>query len=1012
MAILRRTHPDAWAELAEFEQCEPSPLAFRALVGLLETWPGDDRADAIEAAGKILQSWPDSARLAPWSWCKAVARGTIMPTWQLVRGVQLMPGHLGKGKVDLARLAHFADLSHITELEIPTYSDFQEVSFLYHRPQTFPALKKLRVVDKHDDGEIRALADSPLWRTLETFESQSLTDSFAHGGPSRIVPRFQRGSPLKQATLRGRDLISLWDSGTYPKLRSVCVFLRTVDEARALAGRAELSKIMSLSIAFRGGFRGSSSFEPFLGNVIDADEEAANLFFRTAKLDRLESLSISGYSMGYWGREGLGPRGLKSLIASGLLQRLKHLRLELLPLGDDGVAALAGALSDRLETLELRDVYCKEKGARALAGSPCLASLKTLDLSGNRIDADSFAALAKAEMPRLERVDFSGPRINPYYWNIGQQPMLDAGAIAWGNSPNLRRVKSLRFRNCHLSDAALVAIFQSPHLGALEQLDLSDNAFSQKGIAKGVVGSPLWQTLREVGLSHCRLDNAAIVALTQVPSAPRLRSLELGYNNLGPAGAVALARWPVLARVWHLGLHDNAIGDDGLIALAKSPHLTRLVELDLEQDCWNSRTFTFDDAAAKALAKSKSLGRLDAVFSGCVDEYHGAAYSPGFSKDALHLLRKSPGHSAAFRVAIGDFSGIGDYIESGPFRDDKPYSGSDFRQSRPKLNEREAESTGTAAQSMRQIGSKSSSTEAPDDPSPPKILPALAELDLHVPDQIEGIEHLDPMPRTDRSLNLHLPMKDRRRPLPTQAGGVLTDVVGGIFRAGSIGRFDFSGSSSEEGPDGQMRDTECFYSIGIPDDPEPALRILRECLWWIGAPGKTRLEKIPLKLTTPPAPAVASSRFAQLAAYTVFQWKSGPYSGHRLDRVVWDAVRKKAIAKILKSARGAKGANGWVDVATPDGGRMSADTRYLADSPDFDVLNLLFETLTPQISGLVHRMMLEADLLLWPMAIAAKESSVATPDVAWPKIEVIATPGKLHQLLDNGPYHRWQGSEI
>jgi hypothetical protein len=65
-----------------------------------------------------------------------------------------------------------------------------------------------------------------------------------------------------------------------------------------------------------------------------------------------------------------------------------------------------------------------------------------------------------------------------------------------------------------------------------------------------------------------------------------------------------------LARVWQLDLHDNVIGDEGMIALAKSPNLGRLLELDLEQDCWNSRTFTFSDKAAMALGKSKSLTRL------------------------------------------------------------------------------------------------------------------------------------------------------------------------------------------------------------------------------------------------------------------------------------------------------------------------------------------------------------------------------------------------------------------
>ena len=134
----------------------------------------------------------------------------------------------------------------------------------------------------------------------------------------------------------------------------------------------------------------------------------------------------------------------------------------------------------------------------------------------------------------------------------------------------------------------MTAIFRSPQLRNLEGLDLSHNSFTAAAIERAVVGSPLWQTLQELGLNDCRLDNAAIEALSRVDQAPALRSLQLGYNSIGPGGAAALASWPVLAHVWHLDLHDNIIGHDGLIALARSPYLGRLLELDLEQDCWNS----------------------------------------------------------------------------------------------------------------------------------------------------------------------------------------------------------------------------------------------------------------------------------------------------------------------------------------------------------------------------------------------------------------------------------------
>ena len=161
------------------------------------------------------------------------------PSWLLVRALQLTTDHLSKGTVNLAHLAQHAKLDLITELEIPSYSDFQELSFLYHRPDAFPALKKLRATDKHDDGDVRALAGSPLWRTLESFEIADMADSLAHRkDASRIVPQFDRPGRVRHLTLRSPDLIAAWDTTDLPHLRSAAVIVRSIDEALTLAARA------------------------------------------------------------------------------------------------------------------------------------------------------------------------------------------------------------------------------------------------------------------------------------------------------------------------------------------------------------------------------------------------------------------------------------------------------------------------------------------------------------------------------------------------------------------------------------------------------------------------------------------------------------------------------------------------------------------------------------------------------------------------------------------------------
>jgi hypothetical protein len=996
---------EQWTELTEFDRCAPGSLAFRALVALLDTWSGDDQAAAIDHADALLARWPDAVRLAPWSWCKSAAKGAVPPTWRLVRALQLRTDHLTKGTVNLTHLAQHATLDHITELEIPAYSDFQELSFLYHRPDAFPALKKLRANDKHGDGEVRALAGSPLWRTLESFEIADKADAdwIVHRKDvSRIVPQLGRRGRVRHLALRSADLIALWDTTRLPHLRSAAVIVRSVDEALKLAARAELAQLTSFSIAFRCGFSGHSPGDPFLGNVIEADEAAAEAFFGSARLDRLKELAITGYRMGSWGREGLGRLGLNALIASGLLQRLKRLSLKLLPLGDAGVAALAPALAARLETLELVDVYCKGDGAAALSDSPCMPSLRHFDLSANRIDAAHFVQMASVAMPRLQSLDLSGPRINPYYWNVGQQPLLDAGAAAWATSANARRLKRLRLQNCHLTDLALTAIFRSPQFRKLEELDLSHGAFTAAAIAQAVVGSSLWHTLTELSLNHCRLDNAAIEALAHVATAPRLRSLQLGYNSIGPSGAAALARWPVLRRLWHLDLHDNLVGDDGLMALARSPHLGRLLELDLEQDCWNSRKFTFSDEAAHALETARSLARLDALFSGCVDEYHEGAYSPGFTKDALNALRKARAMRPAFQATCSDFSRVGEYIEPAAFDEEARLDEHDFRGHPDALNEREAP---PGTRGMQQVPPASTEDTASDVARPPAIRPLPPGPDVKGEDIIEGLEFRDPTPATSIRLELDLSLVDAQRPLPGQADRVLSDTLRSLFKAGAIGSFEMVSGSAKEGKHGEMIYTRFRYWVGIKGDPQPAVRLIREALWWIGAPARTDLDKYPLELTN--APATTAGRFVQLAVPKIARWQNGNRRGHRIDRVPFTPAQRKSIRRILVETRAAEAASGWASVATGDGGRIAFHTRHLDRGPKFDTLNALVDVLSPEVSSLIHKLMQECALMSWPMAFAASAEVARAIDCDWPKVEVVASAEALHQFLARGPYHWW-----
>jgi hypothetical protein len=68
----------------------------------------------------------------------------------------------------------------------------------------------------------------------------------------------------------------------------------------------------------------------------------------------------------------------------------------------------------------------------------------------------------------------------------------------------------------------------------------------------------------------------------------------------------------------------------------------------------------------------------------------------------------------------------------------------------------------------------------------------------------------------------------------------------------------------------------------------------------------------------------------------------------------------------------------------------------------------LVESLTPDISRLIHRLMTEGDFLLLPMAIATGEETAACMEGEWPNVVVVASAEALHDVLVLGPFAWWQ----
>jgi hypothetical protein len=237
-------------------------------------------------------------------------------------------------------------------------------------------------------------------------------------------------------------------------------------------------------------------------------------------------------------------------------------------------------------------------------------------------------------------------------------------------------------------------------------------------------------------------------------------------------------------------------------------------------------------------------------------------------------------------------------------------------------------------------------------------------------------------------------------------GKFLSDTLGSIFRAAALGYFQATSAGSRTGDDGRRIPTDEGFSIGIKGNPERAVQLMREALWWVGAPAGTRLDQFPLELDK--EPATTANRFLQLAAPTIFRWNFDDEPCYRIDRLPLSAAQREGIQRILAECSAAQPAEGWAEVATGDGGRAAIYIKYLNESAEFDALNILAEVLTPEMSGLVHRLMRECELMLLPMAFAASREVARTMDCDWPKVEIVASAKALHKLLARGPYAWWR----
>jgi hypothetical protein len=347
-------------------------------------------------------------------------------------------------------------------------------------------------------------------------------------------------------------------------------------------------------------------------------------------------------------RTGIGAGGLAALARSPIA--LRDLSLDEGKLPEEAVAAYLRSPA----AASLRSLATRRKISpalfRAIAESPHLASLETLEVDEAGLATTALAPLASASFAGLSTLSLgSSPITSAVFALLDKAPFatalrklalfgtrVDDGGLAKLAAASRLALTSLDVHRSDVRGPGVGALAGAAQLAGLTHISLggSRSVHDRGDQAAEALGA--WKSLRDVTLDYCALTDAGAEALARLGElralriagsyltpkgasalggaafARHLEELDLeryaSDPKIGPLGATGLARGDFAAlRV--LNLKDQSIGNAGAEAIAKA--FPRLEKLDLS-DCG------LGPAAIDALAGARfrqSLEDLDLAFN-------------------------------------------------------------------------------------------------------------------------------------------------------------------------------------------------------------------------------------------------------------------------------------------------------------------------------------------------------------------------------------------------------------